>query len=236
MPVIPIVTCENCPQRCDNNALEHYPQEQYYVIGENQEAEIMALVQSKVRGIFTCQKSANWGQAHTKPDLELKLIGLPSKPSKVVARLEVKHIRRAWMRVENNLKAPLVPWETIAVNTAKIRRYAKLHDEENIPIHLVWRVDRACLPGKYFYQDIRTLKAVVDQYGEKREFKRKGEDGDRIAFHYSVNELKPFDVDTYLNLFFSPIECDQQNGLVSDEYSYSDYEFTDADAPPEFGD
>ena len=233
MPVIPIVTCRDCTQRCDGKSLRRYPQEQYYIIGENQEAKMMALLQSKVEGIFTCQKSAGWGKAHKKPDLELRSISLPSK---IVVRLEVKHIRRAWMQVEKYLEAPLVAWETIAVNTAKIRRYAELYEEENIPIHLVWRVDRACLPGRFFYQDIRTLKDIVDHHGKDREYEREGEDGDKIAFHYSVNELKSFDVDTYLSLFLPPTKCNQPTAFVNDKYSYSEYEFTDADAPPEYGD
>jgi hypothetical protein len=239
MPVTPIVTCEYCKQRCDGKSLGRYPQEQYYKFGEDLEVKMINLIQSKAKGLLTCQKSANWGEAHSKPDLELKSIG---QKSKIIARLEVKHITRAFMLVEKRLKSPLAPWETIGVNTAKIRRYAKLYEKEGIPVYLVWRIDRTCFPGRFFYQDIQTLIDIINHYGAKREFVREGEDGDKIAFHYSVNELKPFYVDDYLKLLSTSLEtntlldtANQEEQLTRDDYGYPEYEFTDADAPPEFG-
>ena len=232
MPVTPIVTCEHCKQRCDGKSLGRYPRQQYYAVGENQEAIILKLIQSNAKGLLTCQKSAMWGEAHSKPDLELRSIG---QPSKIVGRLEVKHIRRAWMQVGKCLEeGGLVPWETIAVNTAKIRRYAKLYEQEGIPIHLVWRIDRACLPGRFFYQDIGALTDIVERHGNKREFVREGDDGDKTAFHYSVNELKPFNVDEYLDLLFTLSRTvEQKSWIVSDKQDYPEYEFTDDDVPPE---
>lgn len=239
MFVKPIVTCNDCTQRCDGKSLGRYPQEQYYKFGEDLEAKIIALIQSKTKGLLSCQKSANWGQAHSGPDLELRSIG---QKSKTIARLEVKHITRAFMLVEKRLKSPLVPWETIGVNTAKIRRYAKLYENEGIPIYLVWRVDRTCFPGIFFYQDIQTLISIVNHYGAKREFVREGEDGDKVAFHYSVNELKPFYVDDYLKLLLTSLEVNtsldavnQEGQIITGDHDSPEYKFTDADAPPEFG-
>lgn len=235
----PIITCRDCTQCCDGKSLGRYPQEQYYRFGENLEAKMIALIQSKAKGLITCQKSANWGEAHSKPDLELKSIG---QNSKIIARLEVKHITRAFMLVEKLLKAPLEPWETIGVNTAKIRRYAELQKKEGIPIYLVWRVDRTCFPGIFFYQKIQKLIDIVNHYGASREFVREGEDGDKIAFHYSINELEPFHIDDYLKLLSASLKTDASSDIVNQEnqpansiYDCFDYEFTDADAPPVSG-
>jgi hypothetical protein len=213
MPVTPKVTCENCKQRCDDKSLGTYPRPQYYINGEALERLVARQINEKGKGRIECTKSGEYAKAHTLPDLEIRV---PDEIG-IVARLEVKHITRAFMNVENCLReANLVPWETIAVNTAKIRRYAKNYAEEGVLTHLVWCIDRACLPGSFFFQDILTLNSIVNQYGKKREFKRQGQDGDTIAFHFSVNELMPFNIDHYMNSLFP---------------SYSVY--ADADAPSE---
>ena len=106
MSVKPSVTCENCTHCCDGQSLNTYEKDEDAKRSEKVEAEIIDLINFQSHGHLVCRKSAAPGQSHTEPDIEIRLAGQPD----VIARLEVKYQRRAFMSVKRSLpNAGLAP-------------------------------------------------------------------------------------------------------------------------------
>ena len=196
MSIYPLVTCAKCTHRCGNKSLNVYNFVSDVERSEAVEEHILRHINLRGQGQLICRKTDQPGY----PDLEIAL----SSSSKIVrARLEVKFQTRAFMKVSAILpQADLVAWETIALNLSDLERYIKIYRDENIPTHLVWRLQRHCLGDRFLYQDITVLGDILDNYRDRRRYKRATGSGDvdehgkhrgvLVNYHFSVNELIPF--------------------------------------------
>ncbi len=240
MPIKPIDKCDNC-RKGIGISKGSYPKKSDILLGNKLEVVVNNQLNAKSNDNFSCRRLPHVLD-RKKPDIEISLPALHT----VIARLEVKHILTPFVKIkERRPEADLVCWETLDVNTKKIRNYIELYETEGIPIHVLWLVERVCLGSRYFYQDIRVLKKILGNYGIKRQYTRplvptdyddQGKlIGDPVNYHFSVNELIPFDVDEYSDWLRHLSTIEYQKARI-EHWNYDDSEriFTDEEAPPKY--
>ena len=196
----PLVTCKDCTHKCPipakgGESVFTEDVERSRVV----EDEVAKYINFQSYGHLICRNRNN-GTRDTYPDLE---ISVAQQPEKVRARLEVKYQRTTFMMIKKlRPKADLEPWNTVALNESDLIKYIELHEREKIPTHLVWRLDRTCLGSRFFYQDIAVLSRIYQKYGDTRFFPRATRKGDIVNgvhkgvtgnYHFSINEMLPFD-------------------------------------------
>lgn len=144
------------------------------------------------------------------PDIEV----FDKKGGKMLCFIEVKVQRRTFMIVKKILPdANLVASETLALNLSDLRHYIEQSKVVDVPIYIMWvLLERPCILGdeeyKMYYNHIDQFKEILDKYGDKRTFRRKSGKGDVVNgvhkgvvvnYHFSIGELKPFDLNQILH-------------------------------------
>jgi hypothetical protein len=145
-------------------------------------------------------------EVHQNPDIRVL-----NDKDELIARVEAKYLEgKAFMKVAQMLEDKLFPKETLVVDEPKLLSYfaCKKRDQEqykrNIPIFVVWKYDRPCadVGGICIYQEVDILRAIYEEKGKSRKFRRKTGQGDFVEgrrmgvidkFHFSISECKPIE-------------------------------------------
>jgi len=143
------------------------------------------------------------------PDVEI----YDRKNGKLLCYIEVKVQRRSFMSVKKILPyADLEPSETLALNLSDLEHYIEQSKIVDVPIYIMWVLaERPCVLGNKrvlcFYNHIHEFERILLYYGDKRRFRRASGKGDVVNgqhkgvvvnYHFSISELKPFDLDEIL--------------------------------------
>ena len=197
-----IFDCENCPNPCDGQSKRNYIFMNDVEYSEHHENQIIDLI-NNYQG-FHAQKCETDGY----PDIEIF-----HEATGKVFYIEIKAQRRTFMSVKRILpNGGLEPSETLALNLSDLKRYFDIKDEINKPVFLLWCVEnRPCIVPEgqtmYFYQDVENLRAIYNEVGNNRRFRRESGHGDYVNgkhkgvvvnYHFSLNELEPLNIEILL--------------------------------------
>ena len=143
------------------------------------------------------------------PDVEI----YDRKNGNLLCYVEVKVQRRSFMSVKKILPyANLEPSETLALNLSDLEHYIEQSKVVDVPIYIMWVLaERPCILGNKkvmcFYNNIHEFERILSYYGDKRRFRRASGKGDVVNgqhkgvvvnYHFSIAELKPFELDKIL--------------------------------------
>ena len=143
------------------------------------------------------------------PDVEI----YDRENGKLLCYIEVKVQRRTFMSVKKHLpNANLEPSETLALNLSDLEHYIEQSKVVDVPIYIMWVLaERPCVLGinevMHFYNDIHEFERILSNYGDSRRFRRASGKGDVVNgqhkgvvvnYHFSIAELKPFELDKIL--------------------------------------
>ncbi len=190
--------CNTCTTRCDGTSLMNY---QFANDVEYSEYfERLLIQQIKDYGLYA-KKTDKDGY----PDVEVyEFEGGPIR-----CYIEVKAQRRSFMAVTRLLpNSNLTPSETMALNQSDLVRYFQIARKEPVPVYVLWVLsERPCIvpngQTRYYYQRSTVLEGIYNRYQDARRFRRKSGKGDMVNgqhkgvvvnYHFSLNELMPFDV------------------------------------------
>lgn len=189
--------CRTCRHRCDGKSYGNYQFIYDLKDSERVVQDVAAIIQKQSRNRIICERPNDYSE----PDL---LLRRNIAPFEVIARVEVKYDRRAFMQIEKycpygNLK----PWNTCVINESDLIRYIDLASLESIPTYVVWKIELPCLGTKYYFQDIDTLATIREQYQGLRRYRRRYGRGDidkngmhcgvTVNYHFSIqNDLVAF--------------------------------------------
>lgn len=189
--------CRTCRHRCDNKSYGNYQFIYDFNDSERVVQEVAAIIQKQSRNRIICERPNDYSE----PDL---LLRRNIAPYDVIARVEVKYDRRAFMQIEKYCpKSGLKPWNTVVCNESDLERYICLASTECIPTYIVWKIERPCLGIQYYFQDIDTLAMIREQYQGLRRYRRRYGRGDidkngmhcgvTVNYHFSIqNDLVAF--------------------------------------------
>ena len=192
--------CAKCPNKCDGKSKGNYDFESDVEFSEGYERSLIKDI--KARG-FWAKKT----QKKQYPDIEI----YDREGGKLIGWLEVKAQRRTFMNVCERLpKADLMPSETVALNRSDLEHYIIQSKTETAPIYLAWVLtDRPCVTEgtAIFFNSLSELEKIFDSCGNKRKFTRRSGKGDvvdgehrgvLVNYHFSLDELQPFNIDDFL--------------------------------------
>lgn len=195
--------CSVCSTRCDGISKGVYDFKNDVEYSEHFEKQIINdIIDMGYYAEKTCKKQY--------PDIEV----YSSKGGELLCYIEVKAQRRTFMSVEKCLpEADLTPSETLALNQSDLEHYIAQSKTEPVPFYIAWVLsNRPCIveEGKTlsFYNSLNELEKIFNRCGSKRRFKRRSGKGDVVNgehkgvvvnYHFSLNELKPFDLDEIIN-------------------------------------
>jgi hypothetical protein len=143
------------------------------------------------------------------PDVEI----YDRENGKLLCYVEVKVQRRSFMSIKRILpNANLVPSETLALNLSDLEHYIEQSKIVDVPICIMWVLaERPCILGDKkvmcFYNNIHEFERILSNYGNNRRFRRASGKGDVVNgqhkgvvvnYHFSIAELKPFELDKIL--------------------------------------
>ncbi|WP_129677302.1 hypothetical protein [Candidatus Chloroploca sp. Khr17] len=187
----PRFNCAICSTRCDGRSKSAFIFTDDVALSVQAEDWILQHFQ-EVLGL-SVYKAA--GEIHGLPDLEI------IRGQKIIARVEVKAQSRAFMSIERLLpKSNLHPYEAVALNLSDLKRYITLYQREDIPLFLVWRVQRPCLGEGYWGHSVTRLQEIYQHYQGDRRYRRRSTlsdyvDGQHcgvtVNYHFSLRELLP---------------------------------------------
>lgn len=198
------INCFNCKNRCDGRSKGVYNFMNDVEFSEHYEQMIIESINSLgYRAVKT--------QRPQYPDIEVYDIS----DGRLICYIEVKAQRRTFMSVQRLLPySDLIPSETVALNQSDLEHYIAQSRVEKVPVYIAWVLsNRPCVVGKnefsIFYNHLSELERVFNHYGDKRRFRRKDGKGDEVDgqhlgvvvnYHFSLDELLPFDLGDILGL------------------------------------
>ena len=190
--------CDTCDKRCDGKSRGVYNFESDAAYSGRFERALIQ--QAKELGYFA--KKTDRPQY---PDVEI----YDREGGRLICFIEVKAQRRTFMKVQEYLpNSGLVPSETVVLNQSDLEHYIAQSRVEAAPIYLLWVLsNRHCVVPEgedlLFFNRIEHLERIFRQYGDRRRFRRRSGQGDVVNgehkgvvvnYHFSLNELVPFDL------------------------------------------
>ncbi len=194
--------CSACETKCDGVSKGVYDFQSDVAFSEHFEQELVKKIK---RNDHFAKKTEKDGY----PDIEV----YDREGGELLCYIEVKAQRRTFMSVKDRLpKAGLAASETMALNLSDLLRYFKIDKEVDVPVYIMWLLeDRPCVLGDKavlsFYQDVRVLERIYKKAGDARRFRRMSGKGDVVDgvhkgvvvnYHFSLNEMEPFQVKDFL--------------------------------------
>lgn len=194
--------CSSCKTRCDGISKMVYNFKNDVAFSEHYEQLLIKRIIEK--GYFATKTDKD-----KYPDVEV----YSKKGGKLLCYIEVKVQRRSFMSVKKILPhADLEPSETLALNLSDLEHYIEQSKIVDVPIYIMWVLaERPCILGNKkamcFYNHIKEFERILSYYGDKRRFHRASGKGDVVDgqhkgvvvnYHFSISELKPFELDKIL--------------------------------------
>lgn len=190
--------CSSCQTRCDGVSLGVYNFQDDVAFSEHYEQQ---LINSIIEEGYFAKKTTK----DKYPDVEV----YDKEGGKLLCYIEVKVQRRSFMSIQKVLPdADLWPSETLALNLSDLMHYIEQGRNVDVPIYIMWfLLERPCVLGDKevmcFYNHIDEFEKVFSQYGDKRRYRRESGKGDVVDgkhkgvvvnYHFSISELKPFEL------------------------------------------
>ena len=194
--------CTSCRTRCDGTSKMVYNFKSDVAFSAHYEQLLINKIIEK--GYFAVKTRKD-----KYPDVEV----YDKQGGELLCYIEVKVQRRSFMAVQRMLPdAGLLPSETLALNLSDLEHYIQQSKVEDAPIYIMWfLIERPCVLGEEeymcFYNRIEEFEKLLSHYGGKRRFRRADGRGDVVNgqhkgvvvnYHFSISELKPFDLDEIL--------------------------------------
>lgn len=190
--------CDICSNRCDGISKGVYDFKNDVEYSEFFERKIIQEI--KDMGYYAEKTTKD-----QYPDIEV----YSCEGGELLCYIEIKAQRRTFMSVKKFLPySNLTASETVALNQSDLEHYISQSRRETAPIYIAWVLsNRPCIVKEgeelIFYNALSELERIFNYYGDKRRFKRKSGKGDVVNgqhkgvvvnYHFSLNELKPFDL------------------------------------------
>ena len=194
--------CSSCETRCDGVSKMVYNFKNDVAFSEHYEQLLIERVIEK--GYFATKTNKD-----KYPDVEI----YDRENGNLLCYVEVKVQRRSFMSVKKILPyGDLEPSETLALNLSDLEHYIEQSKVVDVPIYIMWVLaERPCILGNKkvmcFYNNIHEFERILSYYGDKRRFRRASGKGDVVNgqhkgvvvnYHFSIAELKPFELDKIL--------------------------------------
>ncbi len=190
------LSCGEC-LKCGGRSILNYPFDRDLFNSDDLVAAIIKYITATTG--YRCERT----NIHKYPD-----INVFSPNGSLICRIEAKYLEgQAFMTAKRYIG--LYPRETIVVDEPKLVSYFSRKNEDraqgrNIPIFVVWKVDRPCddIGGIAIFQEIDTLQQIYIAKGDQRKFQRGAafndycngrELGVREKYHFSIRECEPID-------------------------------------------
>lgn len=193
-----IFNCAVCHTRCDGKTVAQFDFERDVRFSEQIENEVIQVLNQNYPTLISTKTTRDG-----YPDIEIK----KRNNNECVCFIEIKGQARTFMSIARFLpNSGLRPSETLALNLSDLERYFEIHNNETVPIYLVWcLMRRQCITGinlnnkLFFYQKIEILKQIrYRDINNSRRFRRASGRGDIVEgvhrgvvvnYHFSINEL-----------------------------------------------